>query len=89
MICFTARHGNDRATVAAALARAVARGCLLCGGPAGVARVFCPDDQASVKSPPGKSRAVCYGLCDDCFNLPDRESRAEEKIFAEMAGDAA
>lgn len=34
--------------------------------------------------PPGKTRTFWYGLCEKCFNLPNKEELVEKKMKSEM-----
>lgn len=51
-------------------------GCWLCGGPVDVVGAFFPDDPDMWPGPPrvpGKFRVLFYGLCAQCFNIPEPE----------------
>ena len=64
----------DLAEVAAQLP-----GCWLCGGPAEVVGVFFPDQPDLWPGPPplpGKRRALAYGLCRRCRDIPEPERNA-------------
>jgi hypothetical protein len=63
--------------------------CLVCGHvPTGTEHaavgVFIADEkhQKRIGAPRDKERLVIYLLCEDCYALPDRNERVEDKIFA-------
>jgi len=63
--------------------------CLVCGhvptaGEHAVVGVFIADEknQQRIGAPRDKQRLVIYMLCDDCYELPDRNEPVEDKIFA-------
>ena len=48
---------------------------------------FVPDDPTkwiSGKPAPGKTRTFWYGLCEECFILPDKAELVERKMASEM-----
>jgi hypothetical protein len=61
--------------------------CLLCGAAPDFLAFYTPGDQRAAGAPAGKTRAILYGLCEGCQQLPDAAERCEERIRAEMAQD--
>jgi hypothetical protein len=62
--------------VRVALAIALLRPCILCGGRGAIAGLFVPH---------AGSPMVAYSLCGACFARPDRKERAEDVIFGGRA----
>ena len=62
--------------------------CMLCGAPRTHVGSFFANEKVSrevMGAPEGKERVVLYALCDACKNLPDRNQRVEEHMFANVA----
>ena len=74
----------DLAEVAAQLPH-----CWICAGPAEVVGIFFPDDPDLWAGPPvapGKRRALAYGLCNQCMEIPEPERNARiEALLKEGA----
>ena len=76
------------------LAAATLNVCRLCGGPPGYVGVFVvesdPERYTGVTaSPASQTRSpthVYYGLCGDCYALPDFPARVEKSLEAEARG---
>ena len=70
------------------LARDKIRHCYLCGKEeVNVLGCFVPDDPTkwiSGKPAPGKTRSFWYGLCEECFKLPDKAELVEKKIASKL-----
>jgi len=48
---------------------------------------FAPDDPTKLilgEPAPGKIRTYWYGLCEECFKLPDKAELVEKKMESEM-----
>jgi hypothetical protein len=73
--------GRDERTIRAALAIALARGCILCHEPAAAVGVFEPDDPAGWGAKPGRGRVIAYGLCGRCAE-PPADLDAIERVLA-------
>ncbi|MBA7585628.1 hypothetical protein ES708_27614 [subsurface metagenome] len=62
--------------------------CYLCGKEEiEVLGCFVPDDPAEWtpgKPAPGKTRTLWYGLCGECFKLPNKAELVEKKIASEL-----
>ena len=62
--------------------------CFLCGeDKIEVLGCFVPNDPTkwiSGKPAPGKTRTFWYGLCGECFRLPDKAKLVEKKMESEM-----
>jgi len=65
------------------------RVCLLCkhepvaGEQAAIGLFFADKKhQKRLGAPHGMDRIIIYLLCDDCMDVPDRNERVEDKIFA-------
>ena len=74
------------ANAEAALKRATLMPCILCGtAPAGTSALWFPGndmDRRLVGTPPGKTRAVLYSLCDRCHAKPGALEKVEDVIRA-------
>ena len=70
------------------LARDNVKCCYLCGKEEIKVLGCCvPDDPTkwiSGKPAPGKTRTFWYGLCEECFKLPDKAELVEKKIASEL-----
>jgi hypothetical protein len=64
--------------------------CVLCNQPADVVGVFEPSESGRkrLNLPAGRQRFVLYGLCNPCFEIPDKTYRIEEIIFRQCAMSA-
>ena len=73
----------------AALKCATLMPCILCGtAPAGISALWFPGndlDRRLVGTPPGKTRAVLYSLCDRCHAKSGALERVEDVIRAGIA----
>lgn len=65
------------------------RVCFVCGrvpesGEQAAVGVFIADEahQRRLGAPSNKTRLMIYLVCGDCYELPDRNERVEQKIFA-------
>jgi hypothetical protein len=77
-------HGLS-ACQAKLLAAAVVDRCMLCDEPPAYLGIFVADDSEAeryiaAKAKPGKSRGIFYGLCSECFALPDKAQRVEDAL---------
>ena len=70
------------------LAAAVVNRCMLCDERPVYLGIFviANDSEAEryipAKAKPGKSRQILYGLCSECFALPDKAQRVEDALEA-------
>lgn len=58
------------------------RRCVVCGGISTTFGVYIPNKPWEIgpSYTPGRQRAIFYGLCSSCFDLPDREARVEQGL---------
>jgi hypothetical protein len=62
--------------------------CLLCGKPSTYGGIFVPIGSMNQKlgALPGKGKVILYGLCEGCYDLPDRTERVDYKISSQTFG---
>jgi hypothetical protein len=72
--------GRNERTTRAAIAAALAQGCVLCGERAAAVGAFLPDHPQEWGAPPGMSRQVLYGLCGGCADPPANVDAIEARL---------